>query len=1326
MALRFRVIPWAGPVLAALVWAGASLGGVRVLETGDRDVRILYEPGEMERCPVSGDGGAFDRLSFAECGVSGEPGAPMLPVRKVLVGMPAEGRARIEVVEAPVQEQEGYAVAPFPRMVEQERGGDVFHVEEYRRDAARYSEDRFQPEEPAQLGEPAFVRNQRVVPVYLYPVSYNPVSGRIRVRERVEVRVRFEGGERADGSAKAAGGGPSALDEDLYRSVVVNWEQARRWRTFGGAERLSAQDGPFAAGDWVKIHVEHDGMYRVSVQELKEAGIAVDGIESQSLRMHYGGGWELPISQEEARPELREIAMRVADGGDGVFDGQDALIFYGDATSRWAYVDGEGYARRYNALDARPKPEALKQNGKGYAYFPSHYTSRNCYWLTWTPGEPGKRMVRRDGSPSGEEVARPSCFRARIHEEVERFSDEGDSGLAWFWEVLGGSTRRYPFVVHTPAAGDTTTVIVGFSSGGELSFEVSLNETLVGTVAPAWSGPSALELKTNVELVDGIAYLWLKPKGKGEADLDWYEIEYGRRFEADQGKLTFDVPAGTGRASYRISEVEDGQNLVFRVTDPFNVEEFEGFVVENGELFFEDAGTSQTQPERYCVLSERQVSTVSAIERDRTSNLRGPHNGADFIILTHADFYEAAEELARWRRESPNTRDLETKVVDVQDVYDEFSWGLFDPIAIRDFLGYAFQWWSPSPTYVLLLGDGDYDLRNYSGSSPGIWIPPYEMNASATDDGFVCVSGEDTYPDLAVARIAVQSSQQADAVIQKIIEYERSPERGVWQNALLFVADDEVGGEPQDEPEHTRDTESIASHYAPQTFDQTKIYLTEYEKEGGYKPKASEAFLRAFNTGALVVNYLGHGNMDLLAHEHLFVASRDMSAVANGKRAPLVFLGTCNSGHFDHPRKESLIEQIARKPDGGAIAAISATRYVFAWPNADLDRCFFDKLFGPGQGTEPIGAALWRAKLDNSSQDNSSKFVLLGDPTLRLAAPELGVELAPVDSIRALDELEISGRVVGADGEPAAFSGQAHVRVFDSAYWVNHYTERTGYLIRYKLPGKVAFRGVFDVGEGAFDGYARIPKDISYNETNGRVSVFVWNGEGDGSGSVDGVFVGGTRPTSVTDEEGPSIRMGFRGQEAFSDGDYVAGTPVLAATLEDPSGINVTREIGHSIELTIDGDRNRVYDVTDYYVSMGGYQQGVLEYPLGGLPAGKHTLKLKVWDTFNNSSVDSARIGVAAAEDFALEAVLCYPNPMTTQTTFTYQLSHPAQITIEVYGLSGRLIERVGGAGQTGYNCDLNWVPRKRLANGVYLYRVTARRADGKRAEAVESLVVMR
>ncbi|MBI4532028.1 MAG: hypothetical protein HY709_10980, partial [Candidatus Latescibacteria bacterium] len=549
----------------------------------------------------------------------------------------------------------------------------------------------------------------------------------------------------------------------------------------------------------------------------------------------------------------------------------------------------------------------------------------------------------------------------------------------------------------------------------------------------------------------------------------------------------------------------------------------------------------------------------------------------------------------------------------------------------------------------------------------------------------------------------------------------------------LIVGDDERQSRPVIEPEFTMDAEDLSRDYIPSVLNRVKVYLMEFEKEGQFKPAAERKFIENYNRGAVLFSYVGHGNPDVLAHEHVF-QTRNVPRLENGMRLPFIFFAASAVGQFDKTSGESLPEALLKSPTGGAIGSIGGTRIGYHQSNMQLNRAFYRNLFLSSTPHVPVGLALMRAKPAVPpgvyARGNTQRYSLFGDPATVLALPERRITLSEVRQIQALGAVRVTGQVVTQDGTSLdEFDGTAMIQVFDSATpVVRNIVRTTGdvALVSYLLPGATIFRGLVPVQRGGFEASLRVPKDISYGGRNGRISVFAWNDRMTGAGAIDAIQVGGTDTTFVTDETGPTIDIGFLSQ-TFADGDFVDPSPIMVVTISDESGVNIAGDVGHEIQLRLDDDPRTVVSLTDRFTSVNGYQSGTLTYRIEQLSEGEHTVEIRAWDNYNNSSYRIVRVRVTPQEAFSLSDVLCYPNPVAGMVTdFTYQLTQPAErVDIRLYTLAGRLVDRLTGEPHRGYN-QVRWMLPDDLANGVYLYMISARRENGDATEAIEKVVIMR
>ena len=1179
--------------------------------------------------------------------------------RGALIGVPIDGQVRLELVEARVARTDRAAEddAPTP--------GPVF------------------------LGESGFARRQRVVSVAFAP--HVEADGTRTLYDRIVVDLHVTGG-----------GGTRVADpwgEAFYRGVLANPEQAKNWRL--PPKRRPAPKPALQEGTWLRISILEEGMYRISGADLEAAGVSLGDVDPASLRLHYGGGKALPIREINPSQAMPEVGLVVEDGGDGRLDAEDFVLFWAESVSRWEYAPAS----------------------RSFQYRHNLYTHENVYWLGFGGGE-GRRAERRNGALVASDAQQPTSYRVRVHEEAEQFVllqlFSIKSGYTWYWEDFRGNARNFPVVVRQ-AAPDPVAVRLGFIGIPETRprFSVRWNEETIGTETFAIPAQPYRRRYVATDTLwaplgaqEGLNHLGIFHSGN-PCRLDWYEVEYSRGFSAERGELFFSYPL-TGTTQFRLAGFADEKPRVFEVSAGLaEVLDFE-YDAQEGTVIFQDRPGDV--PRQYAVGGPATWKRPVRLELDVPGNLTTGAWGADWVAIYHRDFRAAAERLAQWRATDDRFgRPMRTAAIDIQDIYDEFSGGLLDPTAIRNFLAYAAEHWDPAPLFVALVGDGSYDYKNNSGISQGNWIPAFQDGDSTYDEWYTRVVGGDLFTDMAIGRLTVQTAAEADVVVDKIIAYDRAPEVGPWQSRVLLVSDDLLN---RDHPNNVEsyflfDSEKMAQDFLPKELDLIKLYIAQFPLEGQEKPRAREEFIRLFNKGSLNLIYLGHGTYDRLSHEWMFFLSRDLDKLNNGGRLPLFFTAASQVGVFDDPVRISIPEALLQKEDGGVIGMICATRIGYHHTNVQLANQFYWQMYHTEREHVPIGLALTEAKqlllpkYDPSTPKefrNIQRYSLFGDPATRLAMPRFQVQIDAADSLRALGEVAIAGQVLDAAGAPAtAYEGQVWLQAFDSS----EASDLEGYT--YEQTGAPIFRGRFPVVEGRFNAAFRVPKDITYGGENGRISAYVWSDDSPAAfGSVAGLVLAGTATGVEADVEGPEISLRFEGAK----GTKIPRQTVLLASIADPSGINITGETGHEIELAIDGE---LFTLTELYSVQGGdYRQGVIEFPLPELEIGKREIRLKAWDNFNNSSRKTVVVEVGADEgDAGLANVLFYPNPMRDSGYFTYTLEDDMRaVQIEVFSLAGRLIERLDGQTHTGYN-QVPWTPSASLANGAYIYRIEAERESG-------------
>lgn len=722
---------------------------------------------------------------------------------------------------------------------------------------------------------------------------------------------------------------------------------------------------------------------------------------------------------------------------------------------------------------------------------------------------------------------------------------------------------------------------------------------------------------------------------------------------------------------------------------------------------------------RYIVFNATGISGITDLrERDENpfGTLRQQLAGVEHLIIGPESFRSAADPLVSHRGNS--------KYIALEDIYNEFSGGNADPVAIRFFLQWTQEQWSGTvPLYVLFLGDADYDYRNISGNSKNR-VPTIEVGTTssrATDDRLATMYGR--IPELATGRFPAASESEVSDFVDKLIEFETSPIFGLWRQRVTLVADD--AARPENEmneittgKSHTNNSEDL-SQIVPPSVEVQKLYMLEYPEVsdastyGVSKPDATRALLDALKKGTSIINYIGHGSSSQWAQENLLGQSRDAQSIDTGMKLPIWIAGTCSWGFFDQVDAESFAEEIIRQEENGAAAIISTSRAISVYSNQVYLEALFNALFPDGKVThESIGSVLQSVK---TGAQAGELFHLFGDPAMNVTIPSDSASVTSVspDTLKTLSTASFSGQWTEAEGK----TGNGYITLLDADRSV---TRQYNFLstvqsLTYSLPGATLFRGQFSISGLGFSGQLRIPKDISYSNDPGQLRVYVTLDENstEALGSKTGIILSGGKP--VQDYNGPLITFETKDGRTLRSGDHINRDEGLAARLSDPLGINLTGEIGHEIILTnIQSDEEK--DLTSGFVyDLDKITTGIVEISLED-QSDNIAIVLKAWDNANNPSEAEIYLSISETQELNLFRVLNFPNPFRTETQFTFEISSPATVSIDIYTLGGRRIKSFGDQYLTTGVHFIDWDGRDeyghRLANGSYLYKILAVNGD--------------
>ncbi|MCX7877754.1 MAG: type IX secretion system sortase PorU [Ignavibacteria bacterium] len=1294
-------------------------------------------------------GGTSKGISFS--------GTPDVRSRSFAVFVPSF-RNSIEVLDYDVKEISGVNLAPIPTLnvinPSQRSFENIFYTYPKNSD---YSQNKFFPEKPAEFVNISRIRDLLAGNLVISPLQYNPVTGVLKVYSRIRVRINF-------------GDPPQLLSKPRTRSEVsllsgaaLNSDLALGW-TFNdpGFKTSSVSNSVLASGNWYKIEIrdndnaQSEGIYRLTKSFMESAGINFSGVDPRTIKMYGNGGDMLPDRMHEPRPsDLEEIAIYVEGEADGSFDAQDFILFYGRSINNWAY---DSVSNKY------------------YHYL-NVYSRSNYYWLCINKPGNGKR-IQLVNSENGTPSLTPTSFTEKIFTEPEQANliNEGNvwlsirknPGQSFEWNttltgIEAGSDILYRIKMASRCISPNTNYFIVKDEFSNMSdYFLPMGQVYIGfgdwiaTNIPPAEFTINQSQKTNGEQVR-LKATYMATSSAAEGYLDWFEIQYKRRLNSVNGDyLRFDSPDYTGLVEYNVGSFSNSNVRIFDATDHANVKLIQPLSVSASNVRFQKTETINNIS-RFLAVGQNGYKTPNSIsQRIPNQNLRGISEGFDFIIITHRDFIQSAERLKSKReRKGINDPDyLKSLVVTTDQIYNEFSGGVLDAVAIRDFIKYAYENWKNPPTHVCLLGDGSFDYKNILGYNSN-FVPAWEKSSPTinqidgltTDDFYVNVTGENQLigkPDLAVGRIPASSLQEAMEYLDKVDAYESGSSNGYWKNRMMFVADDQRTTEGCEFIQHLYQIETLAEAHLPQYLDKMKIYIVTYPTvitpQGRRKPQANLDIAKYWNDGVINVHYTGHGSPDVWAHEYILEKDVIMSLLNNQNRYPFVTIASCDMSKFDNPASLSAGELFMITPRKGAIGTLAATRPVFAEGNAYLMYNIFDNLYIPRDTLllqKRYGDGIFNTKVQINYSENDAKFVLMADPSLRNQLPRFQSHIDSIsglsgDTMRALSRIKIYGSILKPDSSQwNDYNGKIMLRIYDVDRQIT-LRDECDITHSFRLNGGVIFSGIQTIRNGKWTVEFIVPRDISYMNQRGRLINYFFNNQYDGAGINRNFIVGGIDPNAPVDTVGPIINL-YLNTRNFRSGDIVNENFRLIADLFDESGINTTGTIGHKLEAILDGDENNKYDLTNFYNSDSSYKSGTIEYDFRGIREGEHTLKLKAWDTYNNSSEVMVSFVVSSTGELKITNVYNYPNPFKDNTAFTFQHNYPGDINIriKIYTVSGRLIKEIKpGLPISDKFVVINWDGKdedgETLGNGIYIYKLVVETFDGISVTTTGKLAVLK
>jgi hypothetical protein len=1277
----------------------------QVLSSDNQGLTFTVSVDSVTRLP-GGTGAEYSIVTFPAAANFAAQGEPDLPVRPLAIGLPPTGEFRIQASGSGEELISGIDVVPVPRYVRDQPSFKPGPV---------YDQDAFFPSDLVKVEDIGWVRGVRTARLRVSPVQYNPRRHLCRVYHEVTVQVRFAKPAVANGR-----GQPLVSEAEtgaVPNDILLNGALARGWAVplDTGVVRNFFSIAP----TWYRIKIDSTGVYKLAYSDLKQAGIDPSVLDPRTVRL-FTVGEHVP---NQAPDSMIEVPLSFQGKRDSVFGTGDYFIFFGQSSSHWNI---------------------------GYSQFESNlYTPYNYYWLTWG-GAPGRRIAAQSSPPGSGAPAHLGNVRQRV--EYDSLCP-ARSGMLWVWheldkdenQVAESATFDLPmnqpeqldrlmlslYSIDPLAAGYVSIPLKVYFNDARLD---SLTMGLRGAgnplnlVYPFDSiGVQPLRDRNAVKLViTGTSLLTMF--------LDYIELTYHCNLNLKSGTQEFTPDPG---ASGLVIKNAGAQPFILDITRPENPKLVTDVQLRGDSAAF--ANTGGDSAAYFAVLPNRLRKPLEILHRT-PGNTKLPSLAADYFIIAPDNMYDAVQLLQRYRtgnvRGIPNAR---VQTVKLSELYDDFSFGLEEPGAIKAFFALK------RPQYGLLIGDATYDYRNNLGLNPGPGVPPYEVGADldpqvyseaayALDAWYADFEGQGQSPDMIIGRLTVRTPEEFRSYFDKLVTYEHG-DFGFWNKRFVLLADDEILGsddwtKPQFEDPlrqyHIPACEDMGALAGP-GMDLVKVYLTDYpllnvnDKQG-----ARDALFQQLDNGALLWVFFGHGAGFQLCHERA-MGIDDIPRLNNGHKNFFAYFGSCGVGRWEDTKNECIAEELVRKTDG-AIATVGATKGTSPLSNEDLCRRMLSVVFA---GDSTAGRAFYAG-----SFVGDKLYHYFGDPALVLQLPLMDTATVTTpDTIRAGAQFSYAaGLPFVTGGYAVAASATAELRQYSSPWLTTSYVlpsgsrpvPSTGGQPPFAAPDAEFLNAIGRVQAGHLSGFARVPNQFvgSHSGPHGsytpipktaRVSVLAWDDTHCYSLLRDTLALD-TIPAVSTDHKGPEVKLLADGKEIF-DGDYLPQNFQLGARITDSSGVLIApvSQFSPSMYFYVNDATQRTAVADQFNYDIGSSTTGSFACPVT-LDLADDTIYVLAADNFLNRTVARRAVHTRFGGVVQIDNPLVYPNPVSGSGYFTFNLNQAARVEIDIHTISGRLVRRIENQDcQLGYN-QISWDGTDgqgvRLPNGIYLYRLLAQSSD--------------
>ncbi len=1111
-----------------------------------------------------------------------------------------------------------------------------------------------------------------------------------------------------------------------------------------------------ATGDWYQFYVEKSGVYKISKSFLQQLGLDVSAVNPKKIKIYGNGGKMLPLSNAAYYPaDLAENAIEIVGESDGIFNNEDYILFYAEGVDTW--------------------------NNESQTNI-NLYDTKSYYYVT-VQGTDGKR-IQNMVQPTGSSTLNLNTFDDYQFHELDLVNIVR-LGRQWFGESFD-INQDQEFTFTFPNIDTTTPIKLNINTASAAftatSFKISANGQEVGTISfPSLSPssdikffPGALPTNTPIPAAESVK-IKLSYNNNGvpgsKGYLDKIRLTAKRKLQGygKQFQFQYDLSGSSlGIVNYEVSNAS-GISRIWDVTDLYNITKVEN---SNQASFSFKANLGELR--KYVAIDALDYFTPLKSSKTKMANQnlkgtlfknnQGQFQDIDYVIITPAFLTGQAEKLANFHRSYSN---LNVKVIPLENIYQEFSSGKQDIAAIRNCIKYIYENASMPEKkikYVNLFGDASYDYKNRTPNNTNI-VPIYHaLNSNslgessfASDDFYGLMDYNEGNVissfggiDITVGRMLNNDTTQAEEMVNKVIEYHDLKSYGSWRNNFTMICDD--SDKISDASLQTRQNNLADAITTAKPFmNVNKIILDSYVQEasagGSRYPKGRTDLFNAFEKGALVFNYLGHGGEDGLSSERIWEKS-DGQNLSNQYRYPLFITITCDFSRFDNPSRPTAGEYTYWNPKGGAISMITTIREIGQFSAENFNDVLSKNLFSYGSNQYTSMAEALRISKNSNPNSSTNVVFYIGDPAVMLAIPKPKIRLTkvndipisqPIDDFKSLALMKISGEITDENNIPInGYNGELSTIIFDKTITrTTLNNDNNSPAMNFNVLGETIFRGNASVSKGQFEFSFVVPRDIRIPLANGKISFYAKKNQlfENQTGYDTSIKIGGINENAIVDNINPRVKL-YMNDETFVSGGTTNDSPFLLANLEDESGINTASGIGHDMVAILDGDVENPYILNDYYqTSLDDYTKGTLRFPLRNLAVGLHTITFKAWDVYNNPITAEIQFVVVGNESITLTHVLNYPNPFVNYTEFWFSHNRPyepLEVQVQVMTITGKVVwTRNQTVTTEGFlSKEITWDGKddfgNKIGKGVYVYKLVVKsNLTNTKTEKFEKLVIL-